>query len=57
MTSQIRYVAFVVDSPANPIGFDLRTNIGELAPKLTGQFIAFMISSEREKFLTSLAGS
>ncbi|WP_088343783.1 MULTISPECIES: AAA family ATPase [Rhodomicrobium] len=45
---------FVVDSPANPIDFDIRTNIGELVPKLTGQFIAFMISSEREKFLASL---
>jgi DNA sulfur modification protein DndD len=48
---------FVVDSPANPIDFDVRTNIGELVPKLTGQFIAFMISSEREKFLTSLKKS
>jgi hypothetical protein len=45
---------FVVDSPANPIDFDIRANIGELVPKLTGQFIAFMISSEREKFLASL---
>lgn len=45
---------FVVDSPANPIDFEIRANIGELVPKLTGQFIAFMISSEREKFLTSL---
>jgi peptidoglycan hydrolase CwlO-like protein len=45
---------FVVDSPANPIDFDIRSKIGELVPKLTGQFIAFMISSEREKFLTSL---
>jgi DNA sulfur modification protein DndD len=45
---------FVVDSPANPIDFDIRSKIGELVPKLTGQFIAFMISSEREKFLASL---
>jgi len=45
---------FVVDSPANPIDFEIRANIGELVPKLTGQFIAFIISSEREKFLTSL---
>lgn len=45
---------FVVDSPANPIDFEIREKIGELVPKLTGQFIAFMISSEREKFLTSL---
>lgn len=45
---------FVVDSPANPIDLDIRSKIGELVPKLTGQFIAFMISSEREKFLASL---
>jgi DNA sulfur modification protein DndD len=45
---------FVVDSPANPIDFDIRSKIGELVPKLAGQFIAFMISSEREKFLPSL---
>ncbi|MGD9537118.1 MAG: hypothetical protein AB7P52_05115 [Alphaproteobacteria bacterium] len=45
---------FVVDSPANPIDFDIRANIGELVPRLTGQFIAFMISSERERFLDSL---
>lgn len=45
---------FVVDSPANPIDFDIRSNIGELLPKLTSQLIAFMISSEREKFLPSL---
>lgn len=45
---------FVVDSPANPIDLDIRPNIGGLVPKLTGQFIAFMISAEREKFLPSL---
>ena len=45
---------FVVDSPANPIDLEIRSNIGELVPNLTGQFIAFMISSEREKFLDSL---
>ena len=45
---------FVVDSPANPIDFYIRENIGELVPRLTGQFIAFMISSERERFLDSL---
>lgn len=48
------HLPFVVDSPANPIDFDIRPNIGGLVPKLTGQFIAFMISSEREKFLPSL---
>jgi hypothetical protein len=45
---------FVVDSPANPIDLDIRSKIGELVPSLTGQFIAFTISSEREKFLASL---
>ncbi len=45
---------FVVDSPANPIDLDIRSKIGELVPKLTGQFIAFTISSEREKFLANL---
>ena len=45
---------FVVDSPANPIDLEVRARFGELVPKLTGQFIAFMISSEREEFLASL---
>ena len=45
---------FVVDSPANSIDFDVRSKVGELVPKLTDQFIAFMISSERERFLASL---
>ncbi|MDE0534636.1 MAG: hypothetical protein OXI01_24775 [Albidovulum sp.] len=48
---------FVVDSPANPIDLDIRPNIGALVPKLTGQFIAFVISSEREGFLPSLKKS
>ena len=45
---------FIVDSPANPIDYDIRPRIAEIMPKLTGQFIAFMISSEREKFLPGL---
>ena len=45
---------FVVDSPANPIDLEIRSNIGGLVPNLTGQFIAFMISSERERFLDGL---
>ena len=45
---------FVVDSPANPIDNDIRANIGQLVPSLTGQFVAFMISSERGRFLESL---
>ena len=44
----------MVDSPANPIDNDIRANIGQLVPSLTGQFIAFMISSERGRFLESL---
>ena len=45
---------FVVDSPANPIDYEIRPKIGQLAPILTDQFIAFVISSEREKFLPAL---
>lgn len=45
---------FVVDSPAGPIDLAVRPKIGELIPSLTGQFIAFTISSERERFIASL---
>lgn len=45
---------FIVDSPANPIDYDIRPKIGSLAPNLTNQFIAFVISSERERFLPAL---
>ena len=45
---------FVVDSPANPIDYEIRPKIGQLAPRLTEQFIAFVISSERAQFLPSL---
>ncbi len=45
---------FVVDSPANPIDLSVRSRVGKLVPKLTGQFIAFVISSERERFVSSL---
>jgi DNA sulfur modification protein DndD len=45
---------FVVDSPAGPIDLAVRPKIGELIPKLTGQFIAFTISSERENFVPGL---
>jgi len=45
---------FVVDSPANPIDLAVRPKVAELIPKLTDQFIAFTISSEREKFLGPL---
>lgn len=45
---------FVVDSPAGPIDLAVRPKIGELIPNLTGQFIAFTISSERERFIMPL---
>ena len=45
---------FVVDSPAGPIDLAVRPKIGELIPKLTEQFIAFTISSEREQFISPL---
>lgn len=45
---------FVVDSPAGPIDLAVRPKIGELIPKLTGQFVAFTISSERERFVAPL---
>ena len=48
---------FVVDSPANPIDYGIRPKIGQLAPILTDQFIAFVISSERERFLPALRKS
>lgn len=46
---------FVVDSPANSIDLEVRPKIGELIPKLTSQFIAFTISSERDGFVDALA--
>lgn len=45
---------FIVDSPAGPIDLDIRPKVGELVPKLTNQFIAFVISSERDAFLAPL---
>jgi len=45
---------FVVDSPAGPIDLGARPKIGELVPRLTDQFIAFTISSEREGFVPRL---
>ena len=42
---------FIVDSPANSIDNHIRPRIGELVPRLTGQFIAFVISSERPHFV------
>lgn len=45
---------FIVDSPANPIDLRVRSRIGELVPRLTSQFVAFTISSERQGFLHTL---
>ncbi|MFG1878145.1 hypothetical protein ACGFIV_25165 [Sphaerisporangium sp. NPDC049003] len=45
---------FIVDSPAGAIDLAVRPRVGELIPRLTRQFIAFTISSEREKFVSSL---
>ena len=47
-------IPFVVDSPAGAIDLSIRPKIGELIPKLSKQFIAFTISSEREQFVDSL---
>ena len=48
---------FVVDSPSGSIDLAVRPKIGELIPNLTGQFIAFIISSEREQFVSPLKGA
>lgn len=48
---------FIVDSPAGPIDNDVRPKIGELVPKLSSQFIAFIISSERPYFVGPLIGA
>lgn len=45
---------FIVDSPANPIDLRVRAKVAELIPKLTKQFVAFTISSERQGFTVPL---
>lgn len=45
---------FIVDSPAGPIDYDVRPEIGHLVPRLTSQFVAFIISSERPYFVDAL---
>lgn len=45
---------FIVDSPANPIDLRVRTKVAELIPKLTRQFVAFTISSERQAFIAPM---
>lgn len=44
----------VVDSPSGPIDLDIRPEIGRLIPKLSAQFICFIISSERQGFTDPL---
>ena len=45
---------FVVDSPAGPIDLEVRHRVAQLVPKLSNQFIAFVISAERPSFLPAL---
>lgn len=44
----------VVDSPAGPLDDVVRREIGGMVPQLCEQFIAFMISTEREHFMPAL---
>jgi len=44
------HLPFVVDSPAGPLDHPKRSAVAQLIPKLAGQFIAFVISTEREGF-------
>jgi DNA sulfur modification protein DndD len=46
---------FVVDSPAGPLDLNVRPEVARLVPKLCKQFVAFTISSERDKFVEPLA--
>lgn len=48
---------FVVDSPAGPIDLGIRPKIAALVPKLSNQFVAFTISSERDGFVPRLQPS
>lgn len=45
---------FVVDSPFGPIDLDIRPEISIQIPKLSDQFISFIISSEREGVIEPL---
>lgn len=44
----------IVDSPANPIDNTVRSQVAEVIPELTDQFVAFTISSERVGFTDHL---
>lgn len=48
---------FVVDSPAGSIDLRVRQQVAELVPNLSPQFVAFVISTEREGFLDALEKS
>jgi exonuclease VII small subunit len=43
---------FIVDSPAGPLGNKVRREIGKTIPRLTNQFVSFVISSERPDFIS-----
>jgi DNA sulfur modification protein DndD len=45
---------FVVDSPAGPLDRPKRTAVAQLIPKLAGQFVAFVISTEHDGFQDAL---
>lgn len=49
-----RQLPFIVDSPANAIDLKVRTEVAQIIPKLSDQFIAFTISSERGSFIGPL---
>jgi DNA sulfur modification protein DndD len=44
----------VVDSPAGPLDIPRRHEIGALIPRIADQFVAFVISPEREGFVPAL---
>ena len=45
---------FVVDSPAGPLDHQKREAVASLIPRLAAQFVAFVISTEREAFQNTL---
>ena len=45
---------FIVDSPAISLDLNVRTEVANLVPSLSEQFLAFTISSERQGFINTL---
>jgi len=45
---------FIVDSPAGALDLKVRPEVAKLIPSLCQQFVAFTISSERERFVNPL---